>query len=50
MEEEEQVRVTIFLDRDLVRTRHSYPSGFVTGRFRFNKAYKIRILVIASSD
>jgi hypothetical protein len=26
------------------------PSGFATGGFRFNKSYKIRILVAASSD
>jgi hypothetical protein len=25
-------------------------SGFTTGGFRFNKAYKIRILVVAPSD
>lgn len=26
------------------------PSGFATGGFRFTKAYKIRILVVAPSD
>jgi hypothetical protein len=26
------------------------PSGFATGGFRFNKAYKIRILVVAPRD
>jgi hypothetical protein len=25
-------------------------SGFATGGFRYNKAYKIRILVVAPSD
>jgi hypothetical protein len=42
-----------------MRTRCSYeclpvsmadPSGFATGGFRFNKAYKIKILVVAPSD
>jgi hypothetical protein len=49
----------VLLDRHSVRTRCSYkclpismadPSGFITGGFRFNKAYKIRILVVASID
>ena len=47
------------MDRDSDRTRCSYkclrvsvadPSGFATGGFRFNMAYKIRILVVAPSD
>ena len=47
------------LDRDSVRTRCNYeclsvsvatPRVFTTGGFRFNKSYKIRILVAASSD
>jgi hypothetical protein len=45
--------------RDSVRKRCNYEclpvsvadlSGFATGGFRFNKAYKIRILVAAPSD
>ena len=47
------------LDGDSVRTicRYEYlpvsmadPSAFATGGFRFNMAYKIRILVVAPSD
>ena len=43
------------LDRESVRTRSSYEclpvsmaesTEFTTGGFRFNKAYKIRILVV----
>jgi hypothetical protein len=26
------------------------PSGFITGGLRFNKAYEIRILVVAPND
>ena len=58
-EERKQGGVRSFLDSDGVRTRCNYeclrvsvvdPSGFATGGFRFNKAYKIRILVAAPSD
>jgi hypothetical protein len=47
------------LDRDSERTRCSYecllvsmadPLGSATGGFRFNKAYKIRILVAVPND
>ena len=47
------------MDWDSVRTRYNYyclpvamadPSGFVTSGFRFNKAYKIKILVVAPSE
>jgi hypothetical protein len=47
------------LDGDSMRTRCSHecllvsmadPSGFITGGLRFNKAYEIRILVVAPND
>ena len=49
----------VLLDGDSMRTRCSYecllvskvdPLGFATRGFRFNKAYKIKILVAALSD
>jgi hypothetical protein len=52
-------RREVFLDGDNVRKRYSYEclpvsmadlSAFTTRGFRFNKAYKIRILVVAPSD
>ena len=58
MEEERSRGQESLLDRDSVKTRCNYeclpvsmadPSGFATGRFRFNKAYKIRILVVPSN-
>ena len=57
-EERKQEKVRYFLDGDSMRTS-SYacvpvsmadPSGFATGGFRFNKAYKIRILVAVPND
>jgi hypothetical protein len=61
-EERKQERVRssfFFLAGESMRTRCSYeclsvsmadPSGFTTGGFRFNKAYKIRILVAPPGD
>jgi hypothetical protein len=58
-EERKQERVRSFLDRDSMRIRCSYEylpvsmadlSGFATGGFRFNKVYKIRILVATPND
>jgi hypothetical protein len=59
MEKERKQESEVFLDRDSMKPRCSYkcllvsivdPSGFATGRFRFNRAYKIRILVAVHSD
>jgi hypothetical protein len=58
-EERKEERVSFFLDGDSLRTRCSYEclpvsmadlSGFATGGFRFNKAYKVRILVAPPSN
>ena len=59
VEEREQKKVRSFLDGDSVMIRCSYnclpvsvadPSGFATRGFRFNKAYKFRIIVFVLSD
>ena len=57
-EEGKQERVRGFLSRDSERARCSKSvswlmvnlPGFTTREFRFNMAYKIRILVVAPSD
>jgi hypothetical protein len=58
-EREEAGEGKVLLDRYSMRTRCNYkcllvsmadPSGSAIGGFRFNKAYKIRILVVASRD
>ena len=58
-EERKQERVRSFWNRDSRGARCSYEClpvsmadlpGFATGGFRFNKAYKIRILVAVPSD
>jgi hypothetical protein len=52
-------KAAMLLDWDILRTRFNYKcllvsvangSGFATGRFRFNKAYKIRNLVIVPNN
>ena len=52
MERKRGSRKEAFLDRDSVRTRclmvsMADQSGFAIGGFRFNKAYKVRILLAA---